>query len=961
MPAISGSIPVTGFVAPTDSADTYAAHHETYGKGGYRTVADTTERDAIPTGRRKEGMRVYVISNGTEYMLGSGLTNSDWTVTKNGARIVTSWASLSGMAAAGIPNGTEFFAQSRAAIGDGGEGMYWYDSSSSITAIPGLVIAPASGGGRFLRHYGNVIDPARDMGADNTGTTDSTTILQAAIDFASDPTYGWAMSAGSEGKLGLGVGLLGAFTISSTLTLRGAVDLHGVKRGSRANDYSQYALISNKHGGHCLMYDLKTDEASGNFRSPSIRNINFTGYSETYQQNKKDIAVVTSRTVFEVASADAPAGLDLIPEYAANNTCFFFDDQGAYLGSGRIASIGTSGSNKVITLEAGTDAYSSINGTSGGKLTTSCKVVFAPLITEESNLGITDFYDPASAGSCAIFLKNTTTSRLGALPLIENVYINRFHCGIRFGPRGVGGSFFSDISVQFCKFAGIAWPRTPNVTDHFFNGSTYVSGYYRADFGATGRTNTIDTPALQYCTYGLFGIPAVSKWDRALIEECAFANVYLQRVINAQMNHLFCDGVIGYGILVGPGYYGYSAPSTPYLSNSISIGSLFLKNQLEGYPVDTVHATSPVGIKWEDNTATVRSTFLYVGDLKVVKSSDTSGLIPIFAHIADLGTRAGNNNRLRVGVLSERNGATLLSKSGTKEIEFDDKSATTAAEVYTGWYWDGTKRAFAVAASDVFSMASTGITAGSTSFTGTPITSTVGNATTLARLSRSSGSPQNYDIKLSTGAIKFTDADTSLDTQTMFANSSQIQLWMGSNLGNSSAARSSNLYSESRTGGTDLAPSNLNIVAPAGTGNASSNGAIGFYTADPGSSGTTAQTVTLKLQLQRSGQLRLVGITPTSTGEGDVWFNTTNGFRQYFAAGERPLAPKRIGSSTLVGGTVTVFTSSAKSTSLLYMSVKTIGGTVGTLSYTISDGVSFTINSSSGTDTSTVNWQLWEP
>ena len=43
------------------------------------------------------------------------------------------------------------------------------------------------------------------------------------------------------------------------------------------------------------------------------------------------------------------------------------------------------------------------------------------------------------------------------------------------------------------------------------------------------------------------------------------------------------------------------------------------------------------------------------------------------------------------------------------------------------------------------------------------------------------------------------------------------------------------------------------------------------------------------------------------------------------------------------------------------MSVKTTGGTVGTLSYTISDGVSFTINSSSGTDTSTVNWQLWEP
>ena len=35
------------------------------------------------------------------------------------------------------------------------------------------------------------------------------------------------------------------------------------------------------------MYDMKTDEASGNFRIPSIRNLNLTGYSETYQQNKK--------------------------------------------------------------------------------------------------------------------------------------------------------------------------------------------------------------------------------------------------------------------------------------------------------------------------------------------------------------------------------------------------------------------------------------------------------------------------------------------------------------------------------------------------------------------------------------------------------------------------------------------------------------------------------------------------
>ena len=77
MAAISGGIAITGFVSPTDSTDTYATHVDTYGKGGLRSVADTTARDAISTDRRSEGMFVYVNSNATLYVLGSDLTT--WT------------------------------------------------------------------------------------------------------------------------------------------------------------------------------------------------------------------------------------------------------------------------------------------------------------------------------------------------------------------------------------------------------------------------------------------------------------------------------------------------------------------------------------------------------------------------------------------------------------------------------------------------------------------------------------------------------------------------------------------------------------------------------------------------------------------------------------------------------------------------------------------------------------------
>jgi hypothetical protein len=79
---IPGSIRVTGFIAPTDTTDTYPTHDDTYGKGGYRVVANFTERNAIPEDRRKEGLLVKVLNAGSGqtiiYTLIGGITNSHW-------------------------------------------------------------------------------------------------------------------------------------------------------------------------------------------------------------------------------------------------------------------------------------------------------------------------------------------------------------------------------------------------------------------------------------------------------------------------------------------------------------------------------------------------------------------------------------------------------------------------------------------------------------------------------------------------------------------------------------------------------------------------------------------------------------------------------------------------------------------------------------------------------------------
>lgn len=69
----------------------------------------------------------------------------------------------------------------------------------------------------------------------------------------------------------------------------------------------------------------------------------------------------------------------------------------------------------------------------------------------------------------------------------------------------------------------------------------------------------------------------------------------------------------------------------------------------------------------------------------------------------------------------------------------------------------------------------------------------------------------------------------------------------------------------------------------------------------------------------------------------------------------------RMGVATLVGGTVTVTNTVPSASSRIFLSHATTGGVIGTLTYTISAGVSFTINSSAATDTSTVNWLIIDP
>jgi hypothetical protein len=69
---------VGGNVVPTDSSDIFPTHNERWGLGGWRSVANTIERDTISTLRRKVGMAVYCIYDSSYWQLRGGIDNANW-------------------------------------------------------------------------------------------------------------------------------------------------------------------------------------------------------------------------------------------------------------------------------------------------------------------------------------------------------------------------------------------------------------------------------------------------------------------------------------------------------------------------------------------------------------------------------------------------------------------------------------------------------------------------------------------------------------------------------------------------------------------------------------------------------------------------------------------------------------------------------------------------------------------
>lgn len=81
MAGYTGSIPITGFIAPTDNQDTYPVIDPIFGIDGLRNVPTEADMYVIPAGRRRVGMVVGCVGSGNYYKLLSppwSYNSSDW-------------------------------------------------------------------------------------------------------------------------------------------------------------------------------------------------------------------------------------------------------------------------------------------------------------------------------------------------------------------------------------------------------------------------------------------------------------------------------------------------------------------------------------------------------------------------------------------------------------------------------------------------------------------------------------------------------------------------------------------------------------------------------------------------------------------------------------------------------------------------------------------------------------------
>ena len=214
------------------------------------------------------------------------------------------------------------------------------------------------------------------------------------------------------------------------------------------------------------------------------------------------------------------------------------------------------------------------------------------------------------------------------------------------------------------------------------------------------------------------------------------------------------------------------------------------------------------------------------------------------------------------------------------------------------------------------------------------------------KLYRNSGG-LNQTVGLGVGSGGFSFFNESINNQigVFSTDASNAYLFIGPQ---SSATPLTSLIYAGAGSGSNINGGELRIMCDLSTGTGDLTDAFSVLTGDVLSSGTTLQTATKKFVIEGDGDGRITGnFSVLTAGKGLLIKEGTNA---------------KMGTAALTAGSATVSTTAVASNSRIYLTSNADGGTPGWLRVSArTAGTSFTITSSSATDTSTVAWIIVDP
>lgn len=511
--AIPGTIPITAPIAPTDTADTFPSHLSLYGKGGFRSVLDLSERDGIPTPRREAGMQVYVQSQRTIYVLGQNLTT--WMEVRP-RLTVDNFTALQNIVATNFPAGTIANTTGFATAGDGGEWAYYYNPFSTSTALPN---AAAIGGGAWeIMGWNGSVAP---FGANPRDVFDDTAAVVAA------ESYAFSQGGGANRPTPVLRFPPGEY-LFTTITTR--VSLLG--EGGTATGYYNSEPVRFKQLSTATN-DMIFAQSDNSGRGLTFRNIRFMGRDNAGPRRSTAITSVSSRTNFVVNPAQLPsftgwAQKTVEPYFGWVG---FWNTNGFYLGAGMVKTINTN--TGAVVLEWGTDKYATRVGS--GDLLEPNKVVcgFGDVVAvTDPQWGTTTGGSDARAGYAALVTVANKRST------IEGCSFMGWYTGIRM--------YMGDTTtIKNCEFSKCNLAPFMAPMPGFFHSSTdnkisdiLVVG----DWYDQTETDTW-TPKAYRCTLmGLAISTALQYFDNYVCGPVVYGGVFGPQLMDNTLNRFRVEG-----------------------------------------------------------------------------------------------------------------------------------------------------------------------------------------------------------------------------------------------------------------------------------------------------------------------------------------------------------------------------------------------------------------------------------